>query len=186
MDWQQGVLIILTCIVGGLVVGYLLSYLITTRILKEPFRKPFSKKRKLTKQQFEEQLTGEVAEAGKVREVEEWERKEAAVVKEPLESIAPDLVAEVKNNRRIATEPWVGKLLSFQTHAWDTNQDEVHKLPANVREDLAQAYLDMRLANSIVWLSTELGRRSHNLDENYMKLCTNIAVRLNRITPLLK
>jgi len=265
VDWQQGVLIILTCIVGGLVVGYLLSYLITTRIL----RKPFSKKRKLTEQQFEEQLTREVEEAGKVREAEEWERKEAAVVKEPLESVAPDLVAEVennrrmatepwsdkllrlqiitrilrkpfskkrklteqqfeeqltrevkgarklreaeererkeaamveeplesiapdllaevKNNRRIATEPWAGKLLSFQTHAWDTNQDEIHKLPANVREDLTQAYLDMRLANSIVWLSTELGRRSHNLDENYMKLCTNIAVRLNRITPLLK
>ena len=77
-------------------------------------------------------------------------------------------------------------MLSFQTHAWDTSQDEVHKLPANVREDLTQAYVDMRLANSIVWLSTELGRRSQNLDENYIKLCTSIAVRLDRITLLLK
>ena len=118
------------------------------------------------------------------REAEEAKRtKEAAVVEEPLESIAPDLLAEAKNNRRIATELWTGKLLPFQTNVWDTSQGEVFRLPRNLREDLTQAYVDMRLANSIVWLSMELGRRSHNLDENYMKLCANIAVRLDRITP---
>ncbi len=221
---------------------------IITRILKEPF----SKKRKITRQQFEEQLTREaeererkgaereakertkreakeakerakreakeakertkreaeeakrakeaavvegllesiapdlVEEAGKVREAEEEERKEAAVVERLLESIAPDLVAEAENNHRIATEPWSDKLLPFQTRVWDARQDEVYKLPGNLREDLTQAYVDMRLANSIVWLSTELGRRSHNLDENYMKLCATIAVRLDRVKPLLK
>ena len=170
MGWWQGPLVILPCIIGGLLVAYLLSYLIITRVLKEPFRKPFSKKRKITKQQLKEQV----------------KRKEAAVVEEPLESVAPNLVTEVRNNRRIVTEPWAGKLLPFQTHVWDTSQGEVYKLPGNLREDLTQAYVDMRLANSIVWLSMELGRRSHNLDENYMKLCANIAVRLDRITPLLK
>ena len=108
------------------------------------------------------------------------------VVEEQLKYTPPDLVEEIESNRKIATEPWTGKLLSFQTHMWDTSQDEVYRLPRNLREDLTQAYVDMRLANSIVWLSTELGRRSHNLDENYMKLCDNIAVRLDRITPLLK
>lgn len=28
MDWQQGVLIVLACVVGGLVVGYVSSYLL--------------------------------------------------------------------------------------------------------------------------------------------------------------
>ena len=59
-------------------------------------------------------------------------------------------------------------------------------MPANLREDLTQAYVDMRLANSIVWLSTEIGHRSKNLDENYVKMCTNIAERLDRITALIK
>ncbi len=186
MVWWQGILIVLACVIVGVVVSYLLSYPVVRRILKKPFRKLFSEKRKIIKQQLQEQLKREVEEAGKIRGAEEPERKEAVAVEEPLESIAPDLLAETKTNRRIATESWSGKLLPFQTHVWDTSQDEVHKLPANVREDLTQAYVDMRLANSIVWLSTELGRRSHNLDENYMKLCTNIAVRLDRITPQLK
>ena len=178
---------------------------IITRILK----KPFSKERKITNQQFEEQLTREAEERERKeaereakerakreaketkertkREAEEAKRaKETAVVEGLLESIAPDLVAEAENNHRIATEPWSDKLLPFQTRVWDARQDEVYKLPGNLREDLTQAYVDMRLANSIVWLSTELGRRSHNLDENYMKLCATIAVRLDRVKPLLK
>lgn len=114
------------------------------------------------------------------------ERETTAVVEEQLESTAPDLLAEVENNCRIATEPWMDELLHFQTHVWDTNQDEVHRLTANLREDLTQAYLDMRQANDIVWLSTELGHRSHTLDEHYMKVRTRIAARLERIMPLLK
>lgn len=108
------------------------------------------------------------------------------MVEEPQEPIVPELVAEVENNHRIATEPWTGELLPFQTGVWDTSPDKVHILPANLREALTETYTDMRLANSIVWLSTELGRRTHNLDENYMKLRTNIAERLDRIKPLLE
>lgn len=48
MDWQQGVLIVLACVVGGLVVGYVSSYLIITQIFKEPFKGPFSKRRATT------------------------------------------------------------------------------------------------------------------------------------------
>lgn len=182
MVWWQGILIVLACVIVGVVVSYLLSYPVVRRILKKPFRKLFSEKRKIIKQQLQEQLKREVEEAGKIRGAEEPERKEAVAVEEPLESIVPDLVAEVKNNHRIATEPWSDKLIPFQTRVWDTRQDEVYELPRNLREDLTQAYVDMRLANSIVWLSAELGRRSHNLDENYIKLCSNIAARLDRIT----
>jgi hypothetical protein len=110
---------------------------------------------------------------------------EAASEKE-LRTASPDLLAEIENNHRIATQPWVGQLLSFQTSLWDTSQDEVHTWTTDLRDDLKQAYADMHLANSIVWLSTELGRRSQNLDENYIRLCTSVAARLARVVPLLK
>ncbi len=135
------------------------------------------------------QAEREAEEARKAREAqqaEERESKAAAVVGEELELTVPDLVAEVENNRRIAIEPWTGNLVAFQTGVWEANRDEVHTLPASLREDLNHAYLDMRLANSIVWLSTELGRRSPNLDDNYVKLCTSIAAKLDKVVSLLK
>ena len=49
-----------------------------------------------------------------------------------------------------------------------------------------QVYLDIRLANSIVRLSTEFGRRSSNLNESYMKVCATIAERIDRLKPLIK
>ncbi len=39
MDLHQGVLIILTYVVGRFMVGYVSSYLIITQIFKEPFSK---------------------------------------------------------------------------------------------------------------------------------------------------
>jgi len=207
VDWWQIVLIILAFIIVGLLVGRFLSYLIITRLLKKPFvekhkttaivEEPVKytvpdlfevliRERGAIEQQAKEQLKREAEEVRKAGGTKRRERKEAAVVKEPPKSTVPNLVAEVENNRRIATEPWTGKLLPFQTEVWDTNPDEIHTLPANFREDLTEAYTDIRLANSIVWLSTELGRRSHNLDENYMKLRANIAERLNRVKPLIE
>ncbi len=211
MDWWQIVLIILASIIGGLLIGGLLTYL-TARLLKRPLLEmPFLKKRETTTvveeplkstapdllaelikkremmgQQAKEQSKREAEAAKKVREAEKQQRKEAEVAEAPLKSTAPDLVAEVENNRQIATQPWTGKLLPFATGVWDASRDGVPALPVNLGEDLTQAYVDMRLANSIVWLATELGRRSQNLDDNYTKLCTNIATRLDKILPLLK
>ena len=142
--------------------------------------------RKEAEPQAKQQAKREAEEVRRAREIEKQEGKEAAVVEEPQEPIVPELVAEIENNHRIATEPWTGELLPFQTGVWDTSPDKVHILPANLREALVETYTDIRLANSIVWLSTELGRRTHNLDENYMKLRTNIAERLDRIKPLLE
>jgi len=144
------------------------------------------RERKEAEQLAKQQAKREAEEARKTRETAKWTREEAVVVEEPRESIVPNLAAEVENNRRIATEPWAGKLLPFQTSVWDTSPDKIHILPANIQEILTETYTDIRLANSIVWLSTELGRRSHNLDENYMKLRTTIAERLDRIKPLLE
>ncbi len=97
-----------------------------------------------------------------------------------VQSSAADLVAEVEANRRLATGAWNGKLQQFQTRAWDSRGDEVHELAPDLRDQLAEAYSDMSLANSIVWLATEMGRRSESLDDSYVKLRTSIAGRLDR------
>jgi hypothetical protein len=97
----------------------------------------------------------------------------------PPKTTVPDLFAEIEDNRLIANQTRSGNLQAFQTKAWDTKRDEVNLLPVELREELTQAYFDMSLANSIVWLATEMGRRSSGMDESYLKLCTSIADRLN-------
>ncbi len=124
-----------------------------------------------------------------VRLLKKWlaTKSETTVkVEKQLKPTVLDLLVEVENNRKVATEPWSGELLPFQTEVGLTNQDEVHKLPVNLRDGLTQAYNDIRLANGVVWLATELGRRSQNLDEYYIKLGRNIAAGLDKVAPLLE
>jgi hypothetical protein len=109
----------------------------------------------------------------------------APVTEAPPPSV-PDLFAEIEHNRRLASSEWTGQLESFVTRVWDNRGGEVHALPAELRDELAEAYSDMALANSITWLSTEMSRRSPSLDESYTKLRTSVANRLNRIHKELK
>ena len=113
-------------------------------------------------------------------------REPTPPVEEQLKYSAPDLAEEVTNNLKIATQPWTGKLLPFQTQVWNTLQNEFNKLPDDLRNELAQVYIDIRLANNIVRLSIRFDHRSSELDENYVKLCTSIAERLDRMKPLIK
>jgi len=114
-------------------------------------------------------------------------KREAIQVAEELpESTAPDLLTELETNHRIATESQTDEIRPFETRVWETSQNAVHKLTVDVREELAQAYLDMHQANDIVWLSTELGHKSQTLDEHYKNLCPRIAGRLEKLMPLLK
>ncbi len=169
MEWWQILLIILVAVVVGIIGGALVNYVIE-RIVKK------SATTSLVEDLF-----------GKVKGQFVKEREASSAVKQQVKfTAAEDLLGEVKNNHKIATEPVADKLLSFQTQVWDARQYEFDRLPGNLREELTQIYLDIRLANSIVWLSTELGRRSHSLDENYIKLRTTIAERLDRIKPLIE
>ena len=161
MQWWQIVLIILASIAAGVMVATFIIYLISQFVSHR-----------------------EVSPLPNIVFRSEGKRKTATTAEEQLESFRPGLLVEIKNNRRIAADPWTGKLLPFEHQIWDAIEDEVHRLPANLREVLTQAYADMRLANSIVKLSTEVGHRSQALYESYMKMCTAIAARLNRIMPL--
>jgi len=112
-------------------------------------------------------------------------RETIQVAEEQPESTAPDLLTELETNHRIATESRTDEIRAFETRVWETSQNAVHKLTVNLREELAQAYLDMHQANDIVWLSTELGHKSQTLDEHYKNLCPRIAGRLEKLVPLL-
>jgi phosphate/sulfate permease len=183
VGWWQIVLIILGSIIIGIVAGYLLSYLALTLLRKRAFSKNREEEEAKKVRGAEEQTKKEV-EVAEV--IADRIREEAPVVGEPQQPIMPELVSEIKNNLKVASEPWAGKLIPFQTNEWDTISSKLHVLPINLQELLTETYTDIRLANSIVWLSTDLDRRSNNLDENYMKLCATIAERLSKIKALLE
>jgi hypothetical protein len=165
-SWWQVLLLILVAIAAGLGAGYGVYYLI--------FRLPAILKSR--------------AQAVKPKLASTVTQQPMKVVEEGTQPAqpAPDLLLEIERNHSIAAQPWTGNLTAFQTQVWDSNRNDVHSLPTKLREELTQAYFDMSLANSIVWLATELGRRSQNLDDSYAKLCTGIAERLSSVKPPLE
>ena len=116
----------------------------------------------------------------------ESRKLEAALVQESSKYPLPGLMEEIEANLRIASEPWTGKLLPFQTRMWNDLQSEVTKLPANLQEELSQVYIDVRLANSVVRLSTEFDHTTYDLNQSYTKLRTSIAERLTTVKSLME
>ncbi len=93
--------------------------------------------------------------------------------------LPPDLLAEVEHNfglARLAS----AKPVAFQTRAWERFEKEA-KLPPLVHASLAQIYVDIRLANSIVQLAIDFNRRSPALDQSYLRLCGSIAEAFDRL-----
>jgi hypothetical protein len=76
-------------------------------------------------------------------------------------------------------------MVSFQTKAWDASGGKVDSVSSDLYGDLMEAYADMRLANTLVWLSSDVGRKNKDLDESYLTLCNKIAERLQRARPAL-
>lgn len=109
------------------------------------------------------------------------EDKTTAAIEGQLKYPASGILEEVKANLQIATEPRRGVLIPFETRMWNILQEEINELPVDLQEELLQTYIDIRLANSIVRLSVELGRVTDDLTQNYIKLCNSIAERLHRI-----
>lgn len=159
MEWWQAVMIFLVILVLGTSLGILLDYLRLRFILKHDasllntFTLLFAPTKLRTH----------------------------PVVEEHQNLTASDLLAEIEHNHNIASHPLGEKLLPLETRVWETQQHEVDKLPANLRDELQQVYIDIRLVNNLVWLSTALERRSSDLDQTYTKLCNAIAERLDRV-----
>jgi hypothetical protein len=101
-------------------------------------------------------------------------------------SLSNILGLELETNLMIATTPWTGKPLPFRTGVWSARSSDLALLNGNLKEELTEAYADISLANRIVWLSTEVGLTSKDLEASYTRLCGIIDRRLRSIIPLLK
>ncbi len=111
-----------------------------------------------------------------------------------------DLIKELETNLEIASTvvntftigsntnkvylPSVERLLPFQTIAWDSKHGEGEASLKAHHQELIRVYFDVRLANNIAWQSSEASCRSKELDESYLKLCTDIAESFKRLLPL--
>jgi hypothetical protein len=102
------------------------------------------------------------------------------------QKLMADMMTEIETNYRIADAPVTTTLVAFQSKVWDANRNDIDFLPDNAKEELAKAYMAMSLANGVVWLANEQGRRSANLDDNYLKLCKNIIEQLDNVKQILK
>ena len=79
------------------------------------------------------------------------------------ESSKSDIVKELEINLSIATTLWSDKLLPFQTSSWDSKHTEDEPLLTSHIQDLIQLYIDVGLANDIVWMVTEFGRQKQRI-----------------------
>ena len=97
-----------------------------------------------------------------------------------------DFIKELETNLAIANTPWSGKVTSFQSKSWDAWHGEGDKSLTPHIQEIIQLYVDISLANNIVWMATVLDHRSNELDKSYIKLCANIAARTKSIISILK
>lgn len=112
------------------------------------------------------------------------ERKKTVSPVQPAQTGNTGVLPELISNLAIATTPLNGKLLLFKTDFWDHNHNVIETLNNRYKEELTQAYTDIRLANVIVWLSNDLGHTSPDLEQSYKQLCIKIADRLENIISL--
>jgi hypothetical protein len=126
-----------------------------------------------------------VAHSQKITQLEEKQKGLVKMRERHEESPQSEMIRELETNFTIASMPWADKLLPFQTRSWDLSSGEdVPVLNAHFQE-LINLYVDISLANNIVWMATEIGHRDKELDESYTKLCKVIGERSQRLISLL-
>jgi hypothetical protein len=97
---------------------------------------------------------------------------------EPVKSQDYELMREVGDNLTIAAAAVKGKLVSFHSEIMYAHSSRLNALSSQVREDLSEAYKDIRLANTLVWLSRDMGRQSREMESGYLQLCNKISEHL--------
>jgi len=184
VDWWHFALIALASIAVGVAAGIPLSKLVLRHKEKQLVKK--WRKKKLLAEEYRSTPAIDVHEHDLLEEfINKHRAKEGTEVFVGQEkSTKPELLVEIENNRRIASEYSKGELTPFETKVWDGDYYEAHTLPPNLRHELLQAYIDIHLANTIVWLWTELGRRTPNLKERYETIRIKIADRLDKVISL--
>jgi hypothetical protein len=92
-----------------------------------------------------------------------------------------DLIIEIEGNLAIAGRPISDKMVPFQTKCWDSKHGESDLFLNAHYQELIQLYVDIGLANNIVWLATEINHRSKELDESYIRLCSGIVENIKKV-----
>ena len=105
----------------------------------------------------------------------------APAVEKPEIALKTDLVMEMEVNLITASQPWDNKLRSFQTKCWDSKHGETDLFLNSRYQEMIQLYVDIGLANNITWLATEIGHRTKELDESYIKLRSGIADNIKKL-----
>jgi len=112
---------------------------------------------------------------------------EAETIVEQIEPIAIDrILLELEKNHELSIESRLDKLVPFQTDTWDASLDIPNVLTADLKWELAETYLDMYAANNIVWFLKEFDMESPVLEDQYTKMCNQIAITLSKVIQILK
>ena len=117
----------------------------------------------------------------------ERENDESVTVVEQADPMVIDqLLAELEKNHALSAEPRPDKPEPFQTDIWDANSNVPNILTASLKWELTQAYVDISLANNVIWFLKEFGVASPVLSEQYKELCDRISTSLGKVIPILK
>ena len=201
MDWWQialGLSLIgLFSVICGMIAGIPLSRLVLrhrnqTSIDEHRMSSGFEPLYQYTIDQLDDLLKKYTASDPKTEEngIEVTYKRENGETEVGAEQVEPNvidrLLLELGGNRKLSIEPTSDELLPFQTNTWDTNHDALDMVQADLKWELKRAYLDMSIANSIIRFLSEFDRKSPVLDNQYVKMCNQIADRLSRIIPKLE
>ena len=200
MDWWQTILILsgigLISVIIGMFAGIPLSNIIMRRreqvfIGKYRISSEF-KSQYTTTDQFDELLKKygvsepKTAEQGN-EETAERGNDEAEATVGQVELVTIDrILLELENNLKLSIEPRLDELEPFQTDTWDSSLDIPNILTADLKWELAEAYLDMYAANNIVWFLKEFNTESPVLEDQYTKMCNQITITLDKVIQVFK
>jgi len=96
------------------------------------------------------------------------------------------IILELEKNIEIATVPVTEVLVKFQMDIWNTHRSEFEKFNSAILGELTRAYVDMLLANNMVWMLNEFGSTNQNSLDDYLRLRIKISERLQKIMPEVK
>ncbi len=199
MSWWLGPSII-GVVAAGILVGLLVSFIILRMKRKNP---SLNHKNNTPAFSVVNESAGSFAAESRTVETPEIKTKPAISVDDKVDaylsqvktppasnntssSKKSDALIELENNLSIASRPMTNQLVSFHIDVWNNKRSEFNLLTPETRGELTEAYVDMLLANNIVWLVTELGRNSQDLIASYYKLSNKVAERLQRIMPTVR
>jgi len=177
VDWWQTVMILSGIGVISVIIGMFAGIPLSNIILRRREQVSISKYRMSSK--FKPQYTTtdqlddllkkygvlelKTAEQGS-EETAERGNDEAETIVEQIEPVAIDrILLELEKNHELSIEPRLDNLKPFQTDTWDASLDIPNVLTADLKWELAEAY-----------------------DDQYTKMCNQIAITLSKVIQILK